>query len=251
MKKLLSIAVCASAVAAFATEVVEVGTVGVTKITSSLTNTVVAVSYGDLASNGAITISNIVKTTGLNAGDRLHVFTGSNNYQTYILTAAPGNTHLYWEKTTTWGINASGEFYDNGGTPASESTLAAGVGFWLVRDTTKWGGGSFDFYTYGRPVPASTTATGGSTKLIGNPLDSAASPTITSGTVADGDRVIVPNDALPGGLDTYTYKTGKGWWHWVGNTRTPVDNLPAIPAGTGCWYATGSSNVTIGWTPAN
>ena len=49
MKKLLSIAVCASAVAAFATDTeIPLGDVGVTAITSDLTNTIVAVSYKQL-----------------------------------------------------------------------------------------------------------------------------------------------------------------------------------------------------------
>ena len=249
MKKLLSIAVCASAVSAFATDVT-VGTVGVTKIHSTLTNTVVAVSYADLASDGEITVSNIVKTTNLTAGDRLHIFTGSSEYQTYVLTAAPGDSHLYWEKTTTWGINSSGEFYNKGGTAASDSTLAAGVGFWLVRNTAPggWTGGAFDFYTYGKPTTAAATATSGSTKLIGNPLDGPARPVVTGMT--NGDRLIIPDDTAKGGVEEYKYaNTSKktGWWHWVSGTRTFVDNLPTIPAGTGCWYAT-SGNATITWS---
>lgn len=252
MKKLLSIAVCASAVAAFATEV-EVGTVGVTKITSSLTNTVVAVSYGDLASNGAITISNIVKTTGLTIGDRLHIFTGSNDYDTYVLTESGGVR--YWNKTPTWGIGADGEFYEKSGTPASEVNLAAGVGFWLVRKTdgeNPWNGQEFSFYTYGRPVSVSSTPTGGNVTLVGNPNDVPARPNPSA--VVDGDRVIVPS-SVPGGTVTYTYKSGKGWWHWegTGSSRARVvGNLPAIPAGTGCWYVPkAGSSPTIGWTLAN
>ena len=180
MKKLLSIAVCASAVSAFATlepVPVEVGSVGVTKIRSTLTNTVVAVSYSDLAGDGAITVSNIVKTTNLTVGDRLHIFTGSSTYETYVLTAS--GTGKYWARTVAWTLDANGVLTETETAPSSENTLAAGVGFWLVRNTTgegAWGGSAFDFYTYGKPTTAALTTASRETKLIGNPLDVAATP---------------------------------------------------------------------------
>lgn len=251
MKKLLSIAVCASAISAFATETATVGTVGVTKIHSSLTNTVVAVSYADLATSDQIAVSNIVKTTNLTAGDRLHIFTGSSNYQTYVLRESGGNK--YWEPTVAWALDSNGVLSETETPASNEITLAAGVGFWLVRNTgaNGWNGQPFDFYTYGKPTTASATATDGKTKLIGNPLNVPARPTPSS--PLNGDRVIVPDDTVAGGVVTYTYASAKGWWHWsgTGSSRTRVaDGLPAIPAGTGCWYAT-SGNVSISWTPAN
>ncbi len=73
MKKLLSmVAVGAVAGVAMGVDVLET-TVGVTAVSCSTTNAIIAVSYGDLATSGNISISNLVKTTNLKAGDTLQV----------------------------------------------------------------------------------------------------------------------------------------------------------------------------------
>ena len=101
MKKLLSIAVCASAVAAFATDTpITLGQVGVTAITSSYTNTVVAVSYKELGDgDGNITISNIVKTANLEVDDLLYVFKdGSVMFCLYCFVVYFRRTHPPYAK---------------------------------------------------------------------------------------------------------------------------------------------------------
>lgn len=248
MKKLLSIAVCASAVAAFAeTTPVEVtlGEVGVTAITSGLTNTIVAVSYKELGDgDGNITISNIVKTANLTAGDLLHVFKDATTYETYTLTSGTGG--LYWEKTQNYVVNEFGDLVVTNSTDASIATLGPGTAFWLVRKG--WDGtGSFTFYIYGKPVTAaiSRTLTSGEAALIGNPTQTAQVPTITTPTV--GDVIQIP-DASNVAIRMTKYRyTSNGWKTKKGGVTTYV--LPNIQPGTGFWYvATEGSAPTISWS---
>lgn len=85
MKKILSIALCAAAVSAFADPTkTEFGKVGVTAITSSLSNTIVAISYDDLAGGEGMVYSNLVKTANLTEGDRLVEFR-DNKYTGWVL----------------------------------------------------------------------------------------------------------------------------------------------------------------------
>ena len=236
MKKLLSIAVCASAVAAFATTNVTCGTVGVTAVTSSLTNTVVAVSFTDLASSGNITISNIVKTANLEVGDILYVFDGSS-YESYTLQASGGVK--YWDKTANYSLGSSG-LTASEGTAASMATLAVGQGLWLVRGPN-WDGNAFTFYIYGKPANETTVSVSAGQNLIGNPTASPVSPTVDGATT--GDQVRIPqNYTFP---VTYTWN-GTSWRYTDPGTRQKVSvaNLPIIPAGTGFWYvAKGSATI--------
>ena len=229
MKKLLTIAVCASAVAALAVDTeITVGQVGVTAINSSLANTVVATSYTDLGSDGNIVVSNIVKTANLTTGDKLYVFTSRNNYDGYTLKESGGVK--YWDKDLNITIDAAGNESTTASTTPSLAQLAVGKGFWLKRSST-----SEPFYIYGKPAAASTTSlTSGSIALIGNPTQDNKAPTVTNPT--NGDRIMVPSDASTG-LTIYTYNsTNAKWWYRSGKMRVLLDNPPTITAGTGFWY---------------
>ena len=237
MKKLLSIAVCASAVAAFATTNVTCGTVGVTAVKSSLTNTVVAVSFTDLASDGNITISNIVKTANLEVDDILYVFNGSS-YESYTLKVSGGVK--YWDKTLNYTLGSSG-LSNTVSTAASVATLAVGQGLWLVRGPN-WNGNQFTFYIYGKPANETTVSVSAGSNLIGNPTASAVSPKVSGAST--GDQVQIPqNYTFP---RTYTW-TGTAWKYTNPETHIKVttDSLPAIPAGTGFWYVAKGTSTTI------
>ena len=243
MKKLLSIAVCASAVAAFATDTeINLGDVGVTAINSDLTNTIVAVSYKQLGDvDGNITISNIVKTANLTAGDLLHVFKNASNYETYALTSGAGGV-LYWNKTLNYTINQYGDpVPDNSSSAASIATLGPGAGFWLVRPNG-WEGASFNFYIYGKPVTAAveTQLTAGTPALIGNPTQTAKAPTIT--TAAVGDIIQIP-DSANAALRVTKYKyTADGWKTKKNKVTTTTPDPPTIQPGMGFWYIPVSGN---------
>ena len=253
MKKLLSIAVCASAVAAFATDTeVVCGSVGVTAVTSSLTNTVVAVSFTDLASSGDITVSNIVKTANLEVDDILYVFNGSS-YESYTLKASGGVK--YWDKTVNYTLGAGG-LTASEGTAASLATLAVGQGLWLVRGPN-WNGSEFTFYIYGKPLEsaASTSLAAGGAALVGNPTQASLVPTITG--AQEGDIIQIPdpaNAALQ--MTKYKYmkdKSDNNALKWTTKKNgSYVRTLPSIAAGMGFSYVAGSATGTrvISW-PAN
>ena len=247
MKKLLSIAFCVAAVSAFGDTTVSLGHVGVTAITNTLKNTIVAVSYDDLAGGTGMVVSNFVKTTNLTTGDQLAIFNGTGTYDTWTLDEKDGVK--FWAKSdVTFTVNADGNLNQGEGKSADKTTQLVGTGIWLVRQNpTDKDGKAIPFYIYGKPVanPTLETAAGVWT-LIGNPNQ--ADFTIGNDVVdkaADGDQIVIPTEP-DGNLCYYTYKTGKGWrtagsdGHWVDNAP------PELGAGLGCWILTKTAS-TINW----
>ena len=252
MKKLLSIAVCVSEAAAFATDVlVPLGDVGVTAITSSTTNTIVAVSYTDLASDGNITASNLVKTSNLTVGDRLYVY-DSGNFKAFEL--ALSGSVKYWQGTATVEPK-DGIASLVAATSADSVRVAVGTGVWLVRGSG-WDGNPFTFYIYGKPVDSLSPVSVSGSALVGNPTQVSKAPTVA--TPQDGDKVIAPDGA--GKMQTYIYSPAvsttshgvevtiqAGWYLGRVKPSTTPDGLPAIPAGTGFWYVPKTAGATISW----
>jgi len=244
MKKLLTIAVCASAVAALADTTINLGTVGVTKISSSAKNTIVVTSYTELDGSSAsqMAVSNVIKTANLTAGDKLYVLNaGGTAYEGYTLAYVSGSSGpMYWNKDLNYSVNAQG--IASSGTESTSPaipSLDVGKGFWLSRASAP--SGSFDFYIYGAPAASSTvTAAAGKTTLVGNPTQTSKAPSITG--MAKGDKIMVfeGNNTLP---TVYT-SSGSAWR----NASTRTEGLPTITAGTGFWYVSkGSSAVSIAW----
>lgn len=235
MKKLICGFLCVTVGVALA-DVVEsvVATIEVRAITSSLTNTVVAIPGFDLATGGELAISNLVKTTNLEAGDKLVAFDGER-YETWTLSAVGGK---HWEKTAKKiTILADGSESDAAGIDASLYTLSVGKGIWLSRTVS---GTASPFYVYAQqPESTSTTVRAGATALVGNPTTDDKSPTITDPAI--NDIIVLPQQS--GTSKRYQY-TGSKWF--FGGTKYDVP--PSITAGTGFWYISkGESNVTITW----
>jgi hypothetical protein len=240
MKKLLCGFLGVAASAAFAVDS-EVATVDVTAISSTLTNTVVAISVLDL-SGGNLAISNIVKTTNLKAGDKLYAF-DNGTYECWTLSA-DGDKGGVWEKSYNYTKNSEGNLEASEGSEASAVRMAVGKGIWLHREDPT---SSNPFYVYGAHA-TEKSVTISATSLLGNPTQSPASPTITGCAV--GDQIAVPQ---AGTLERYTYtahpdgKTGNVWWHGTYRNATP----PSIVAGTGFWYiypaGSASHSVTVSW----
>ena len=239
MKKLLSIAVCAAAVAAYGTDPdpVTLGTVGVTAVTCSTTNAIIAVSYGDLAMGGnAMTVSNLVKTANLKANDRLYVYNESGGtFTVFTLEGADGSAK-FWRETETFTLNESSTEKAD---PAA-TTRAPGYGIWLIRGTG-WASANypeFTFYLYGSPDVTLPTTVGtaisipaGSVKLLGNPKSVAAAPTVTN--IGTYDRIIVPASSLTG-TKIYTWNANdKTWYSGLGTRKVEL----SVPAGAGFWYS--------------
>lgn len=256
MKKLLSIALCAAAVSAFAdsTEAL-LGQVGVTAITNSFTNTIVAVSYDDLAlTNGSgIVVSNFVKTANLDADDQLAIFKGSGTYDTWVLRENGGVK--CWDKNeVTFTVGPDGKLQEGTGTPASDFTQIVGTGIWLIRQNpTDESGNAKPFYIYGKPASApKSEIKAGKWTLIGNPTQSeiAIGKDMVEGA-SEGDQIVVPV-APNGNLCYYTFHSTKGWQRTsVDEAGNPVFKTDLkLGAGLGCWIKT-KSDAQITWGSGN
>ena len=238
MKKLLLVAICASAVAAFGADVpVALGEVGVTAVSSSTANTIVAVSYEDLG-GGNVTASNLVKTANLTVGDLLYVYNDAS-FDAFELAESGGV--LYWRPSTVvspldTGISVSKS------SSADSIRIAVGKGVWLIR--SNWDGNPFTFYIYGKPVTSldPVSVTSGTSALVGNPTQSAASPSITVGP-NNGDQIIVPASNGAGVL-RWKYNSSQEKWSY-GKPSAARSTPPEIPAGTGFWYVAAGA-VTFG-----
>ena len=237
MKKLLSVAVAALAVAAVADYTPQ--QVGVTAVTTTLKSTVVSVPFTSLA-RGNISAKELVKTANLVEGTCLYVFQ-NNAYTGWVLAGnqwAPATT-----ASTVDGVSV--------GIPAENQKLNAGDAIWLVRPGNDTG--SKTFYIYGTPTGLTSKtipATGDAVvhNLVANPLQSAA--TISIETVVAGDEIIIPGDGVP---VRYNYKTRKdgtgGTWRCNGQAAS----LPTIAVGQGFWYirAANSAQATITFAAAS
>jgi len=238
MKKLLSIAFCAAVGSTFAAA--EVGEVGVTAINSGMANTVVAISYKDLVSGGDISVSNLVKTTNLTVNDQLAVFNGTD-YDTWTLADGTGGAKYWAKNAKTYKVGSSGALTVGTGDSGDTTTLPAGTGIWLCRQSY-----SDPFYIYGKPANQ-TQVTASGTKLVGNPTQSAKVPTITG--MANRDRIEVPSSDAFLARDMYQYVSKSNGWFKVDKTdgKIKMVDLPEIPAGTGFWYVGPNSTATISW----
>lgn len=253
MKKTLSIALCAAAVSAFAdpTEV-ELGAVGVTAITTSLSNAIVAVSYDDLAGGSGMIVSNFVKTTNLTEGDQLAIFnnrTGTEGiYDTWVLKKN-GSNALYWEKNEkTYMVGTNGQLKEGTGTPASSITNAVGTGIWLVRQKPTDNNVAIPFYIYGKPVSDLVShIKAGTWTLVGNPTQKTkvkigpqpegnvnTNAVVTGAQTGDQIVTVGANGTLR--YFVYVEGEGLGW----------TDGLPDIDPGIGFWILTQAAT-TITW----
>ena len=243
MKKVLCGIVCVAAGAALAVEPVTVATVEVRAVNSGLTNTIVAIPGLDLATGGALAISNLVKTTNLAAGDMLYAFS-NGEYETWELVNTAGVKH--WEKATIkCTIRADGQDTEAGASSASY-TMSVGSGIWLSR---KMSGSTGAFYVYAQK-PASiddSTVAAGATELLGNPTGDDATPTIDG--AQNGDQIIVPSSTGFLKVVNFTYEVKDDVGAWVDDDFK--SGLPSnlIKAGTGFWYkaASDGSTRTISW----
>jgi len=229
MKKILCGILCASAGAALAVQST-VTTIDVIAVSSSLSNTVVAIPGLDL-SGDRLAISNLVKTTNLTVNDKLIAF-DNGSYQCWILSSGKK-----WEPFIDAMRDGSGESFGSG-TPAASKQMLVGQGIWLLRQNT-----ASPFYIYALHVASpSTTVAANATALVGNPTTSAKHPTITTPNV--GDEVSIPT---AGTLEHYFYtglQDADKKWFSAGNYFA---NPPSIPAGTGFWYKSTGAAVTITW----
>ena len=234
MKKLLSIALCATAAMSFAATEVEVASVGVTEITipSGQQNTIIASSFNGLnGTDGGVTVEHLIKTaTGLADGDQLMLFR-SGKYYTFNWSASTGS----WSANTVVVSDSSSTT-----TFSVDTELTVGEGMWLIRNSTD---GEVKLYLYGAtPSSTTVTTTAGAWNLIGNPTETEFS----NFTGVKGDKIIV---VVNGALREYNYNTKNAtWWYdsGTGGKQVVTKGAPSIAPGVGFWYYTQSSQ-TITW----
>lgn len=221
----------------------ELGTYGVTKITTDRQSIIVAVSYDDIGGTGGMSVSNLVKTTNLTEGDQLVVYLDRGTHESWLLAKNEQTGVLFWtpnEKTFT--VDANGQTTEGAGKSASVASLAFGTGLWLVRAAKPEK--AYDFYIYGRPVDSPTyVTTAKAWNLVGNPTQQNREITPELIPAANRDSIAVPGDN--GLLVNYTFKKGTGWMRNQ-DASGQWGPAPVIPAGTGFWLKTANS-VEIKW----
>ena len=207
---------------------------GVLQTVSAAKKTIIAVPWLSLTDGNAIAVADLVKTAGLTAGDKLHVYNkAESRYDVYELAADRA-----WTPKAIYKVGADGTVEAvSSGTPET-TTVARGNGVWLERqDTTK------PIVSYGQ-VASGTVATtidaGTAEKPTWNLL---AVPTTTAVNIAatfgasEADTLIVPTAGAP---KICTVKDGA----WGYAKSVPVTELPA---GTGFWYLNGGAAKTVNW----
>ncbi len=218
MKKLLSLAVAAFALAAMADYAGQ--TIGVTKITTTNKNTIVAVPFTSLT-NSLVNISanDLVSPVGLPQDTVLQVFKNNQYYG--------------------WQLDNNGVWVAVGDQAASQadvianSTIACGGAIWVVLPSAP--ATSKDIYIYGdfTTEPTQSSIAAGVANLIANPLQSDATVAL-SGTPAKGDVIIIPTD---GAAESYSY--GRGGW--VNNGVSFDLASITVKVGQGFWYVSKST----------
>ena len=235
MKLRLMICAMAASTALFATDYTGDGKIfGVLGVSDTATsNTVVGVPWVS-ATGGNISLSNLVSTATLAAGDIVYLYE-DGTWKGYTLLASG-----VWDPMTT--IN--GEDVTSPGS-ADAKTFSRGAGLIIQRASN-----TDPIYLCGRYeaiVGLNSTIPAGTMVLIANPL--IGDKEITVGAV--GDQVRIPQD---GGAMKIYEKRAAGWGTYSAQNvggRT-VKKWSAcgcsLPAGTGAFYVNnGSEDVVVSW----
>lgn len=212
--------------------------VGIQAVECAGTNVVLAVPFV-ATEGGDITVSNLLGTAGLASDDRLFRWDG-DRYERWTLPKSGDNAPLQWTAEQVFTVGKQGtQKKQEWSAGADVRTVGVGTGLWLTR--TK--GAPTRLFLTGtvtNEIPA-VSVPAKKFRLVANPLERAASPTIT--TPAEGDTIQFPTSA--GALRVYRFWKGK-WVCCEGGTQK-VD-LPPVPAGTGFWYMSmGTKEVQISW----
>ena len=244
MKLRLMICAMVASTALFATDVTSY-TYGVLAVTNATATTVVGVPWrqvNDLATASDITLSNLVSTTTLAAGDIVYLYE-SGSWKGYTLSATK-----VWEPMTT--INGN-EVVSPGSADAKE--LSRGTGLIIQRASN-----TDPIYLCGRhedAVGLNTSVGAGATVLIANPTTTAKTFGASDGAV--GDQIRVPLNG--GGLKIYEKKSD-GWGSIVETTETVTRRGKQVTVttqtwtlgcslapGMGAWYVSKDTAADIAW----
>lgn len=255
MKKCLFALVLMSVLVAQAEEsegsVLSTNTFGVLKVSSSCTNTIIAVPWADYSKDidnpPEITATNLVKTSNLKKGDTILAYAGGK-YDAWELDADGGK----WVATKMWTTLGPDE---DGSTTSATAFIKRGKAFWLVRK----GADTRDdkaIYLYGQAATndvevevASGSVTAPTSMLIANPF--AFDLNLNGGLVATSGKIEIGEGSAytKGDSISFTDDSGKlvvayyddnGWYvRKVSGGRSMTvtkERDVELPAGTGFWY---------------
>lgn len=224
-------------------------TFGVLKTDTPKRLEIVPVPWKGVSSDdGTIPVSEVIKTSELDNGTRIHVADGNNGYKTWELQEGR------WVDTTTVSVTEPSVEQDpEPGVEASAIQLTQGGAFWVEQPA--------DQVEEVKPIvmigevgdqPASKSVPAGESNLCASPKgeEFKLNEKITSADVNDSITVL-DNDGNP---TNYYFRDGK-WKVKRYNTTThrnewadPEESALTIKAGTGFWYNNHSGNAkSINW----
>lgn len=221
--------------------------IGVMPITLDQSETIVAVPWVGGGANGEVSVTNLVKTAGLNTGDTLIWYnTDKKAYVTWRLGEVK-NDVSYWEATTSATDNNSTS------TGADAPALKQGQAVIVKRVSPS---SDTKIYVIGEVGSSSTP-------LIDiNPGYNLIAPPSTSETdlnantfnwsgVVAGDMIYVNTrgDNNKDSLKVYTYEKDKWGETTYANREWRHEETAVIPAGQGFYYyRAGNAKLTINWS---
>ena len=247
MKLRLMICAAAASTALFATEDAKsAATYAVMNVTNAYTDTVIAVPWVGF-DGSAITISNLVNTTTLTAGDKLFMYGSDGKWYAY----GRGDSGAWTNALT---VSSDGVTV----TAADEQTVQRGTGLILQRASD--GGNVFLCGRVGTGSVTTKIAVGKT--LIANPTASDVLLNDKFTDAADGDTITIPQNV--GKSVTYTFNGTQAKWGTEVETNTgrvdpdnpqkeitkfvwTVSDDGKLPVGTGAWYEHKGNGYTVEW----
>lgn len=224
MKKELLIASLFACGVAVAGEFVS-ETTGILKCTSDKKETIVSIPWVGYGDNAKIQVNEIIRTTGLEAGDKLLAPDGAGGYDSWTLT-----TDGKWVADSKTTIGAKGS--DSQAGEDSSKELNRGDGFWLVKNDSYEAGTEFNYYLLGQKPESASVAkklTGTGWHLLSNAGDADKEVSAIVTDPANGDLVIKADGSK------YVKGRSGSWKKFVNGTASGDASGVKIKAGEGFW----------------
>ena len=267
MKKMFLIIMALSAFAVGAADVFSSNTFAVTEVTSSATNTIIAIPWTGYTPDGSqdldVRVDRLVSPRNLVAGDLLLVPTSEVSYAAWSLVESDAaNGAMAWEPIATAELFASNIatnrnplIKNNDG----EASIARGYGMWLIRqDPTK------PFYLYGQWAKGGKsvtveqgTATVPAYTMLADPLlrEVDINTDLVWEDVNTADSVVITTDANTT-LNCKWDSASRKWYHvelqkitkgsiTVSKSVKVYDSGMTVPAGAGFWYVSRGGAPTV------
>lgn len=234
MKTILSLAAAFLALVAIA-EPEPSPIIGVTQISTTNKNTLVAVPFTSLTnSTVALSVKDLVCTNGLENNTWIYVHSGSA-YSAWKLTAEG------WQAA----ISATPAQIIEASAAEANQTVNYGTSFWIVLPEAPAAGTPKTFCIYGNAtaLPSALPAITEGVNFVANPNQADATLTVVG--MVPGDEIVIPQD---GANLRYQYgiskKTKEGNWL---NNGAIADSIQ-VKCGQGFWYITTNTAQTVTFT---